>query len=53
LRNVSIGAGERSPQVVLFYDEKDKIAGLDKWQDLYNNIDSRLEVINATTDLVD
>jgi hypothetical protein len=53
LRNVSIGAGERSPQVVLFYDEKDKIAGLDRWQDLYNNIDSRLEVINATTDLVD
>jgi len=53
IRNVSIGAGERSPQVVLFYDEKAKLAGLDVWQDLYNNIDSRLEVINATTDLVE
>jgi len=53
LRQVSIGAGERSPQVVQLYDEKDKIAGLDKWQDLYHNIDSRLEVINATTDLME
>jgi len=53
LKHVSIGAGERSPQVVQLYDEKDKITGLDKWQDLYHNIDSRLEVINATTDLVE
>jgi len=53
IRNVSVSSGERAPQIVQLYDEKDKIAGLDKWQDLYHNIDSRLEVINATTDLVE
>ena len=52
MRHASI-SGERAPQVVQLYDEKDKIAGLDKWQDLYHNIDSRLEVINATTDLME
>ena len=53
MRHASISSGERAPQVVQLYDEKDKITGLDKWQDLYHNIDSRLEVINATTDLVE
>lgn len=35
------------------FDEKDKNKQLRKWQDLYDNIDSRLEVINATTPLMD
>jgi hypothetical protein len=35
------------------YDEKEKLAGLSVWQDLYDNIESRLEVINATTDLIE
>jgi hypothetical protein len=35
------------------FDEKEKNKELRKWQDLYDNIDSRLEVINATTPLQD
>lgn len=35
------------------FDEKEKNKELRKWQDLYDNIDSRLEVINATTILLD
>jgi hypothetical protein len=35
------------------FDEKEKNKELRKWQDLYDNIDSRLEVINATTTLLD
>jgi hypothetical protein len=41
------------PDLVRFYDEREKNEGLRKWQDIYESIDSRLEVINATTDLVD
>jgi hypothetical protein len=44
-------AGER-PHVVRFYREEDKNEGLKVWQDLYDNIESRLEVINATTPLM-
>ncbi len=40
------------PHIVRFYDEKEKNSGLRKWQDLHDNIDSRLETINALTDLV-
>ena len=43
--------GER-PHVVRFYKEEEKIAGLKVWQDLYDNITSRLEVVNATTPLM-
>jgi len=39
--------------VVRLYDEKEKLAGLSLWQDLYDNIESRLEVVNAMTDLVE
>jgi len=42
----------QTPQVVRYYREEDKIKGLQKWQDLYDNIESRLEVINATTPLM-
>jgi phenylalanyl-tRNA synthetase alpha subunit len=38
-------------QAIAMYDEKTKNAGRREWQDLYDNINSRLEVINATTDL--
>lgn len=44
-------AGER-PYVVRFYKEEERIAGLKVWQDLYDNITSRLEVVNATTPLM-
>lgn len=36
-----------------FYDEKDKNEQIRYWSDLYNEISSRLEVVNATTDLVE
>jgi hypothetical protein len=44
---------ETPPKVIRLYKEEDKNAGLDKWQDMYNNIDARLEVINATNDLIE
>jgi hypothetical protein len=46
-------SGSETPKVERFYDEREKNEGLRKWQDFYDNIDSRLEVINATTDLVE
>lgn len=54
-RKGSAGAGPDGvrPHVVRFYDEKEKNEGLRKWQDLYDNIDSRLETINALTDLIE
>ena len=52
LRN-SVGADGKQPQIVRLFDEKDRNDGLSKWHDLYDNIESRLEVINATTDLVE
>lgn len=45
--------GEKGPRIERLYEEKDKIAGLQEWQDLEDEIETRLEVINATTDLVE
>lgn len=42
-----------SPRVEILYSEKDKLDNIRKWQDLTSMIDSRLEVINATTDLME
>ena len=39
----------QTPTVVRLYSEEERSKGLRLWQDLYDNIDSRLEVINATT----
>lgn len=36
-----------------FYDEKLKNENIRKWQELFDTIDSRLEVVNATTDLIE
>jgi hypothetical protein len=44
--------GEKQPIVEKFYDETEKNAGERFWDDLYHTIDSRLEVINATTELL-
>jgi hypothetical protein len=44
---------DKKPQVELLYSEREKLDGLRKWQDLYDNIDSRLEVLNATLDLAE
>ena len=43
----------RSPQVVRLYDENYKLTKLDEWDNIKNEIDSRLEVINAMTDLLE
>ena len=55
LRSVShmAQAGEKQPHVIRFYKEEEKREQRRKWQDLMNNITTRLEVINATTPLLD
>jgi hypothetical protein len=39
--------------VIRLYDEKDKLENMRKWMDIYEAIDAKLEVVNATTDLVE
>ena len=53
LRSGIVGAAAQTPQVVRLYKEEAKNKGLRQWQDLKKEIDSRLEVVNATTALVD
>jgi hypothetical protein len=36
-----------------FYDEHVKNEAIADWRDLYDSIDSKLEIINATTDLIE
>jgi hypothetical protein len=43
---------EKSIMIEKFYNEADKNNGQRFWDDLYHTIDSRLEVINATTELI-
>ena len=45
-------SGEDRAVIERFYDERTKNDKLREWQDFYEAIDSRLEVVNATTDLV-
>lgn len=40
-------------EALMMYNEVDKINGLRKWQDLLDNLSSRLEVLNASIDLVE
>jgi len=51
--HVPTGQQGETPRINHMFDEKEKNEQLRKWQDLYDNIDSRLEVINATTTLLD
>jgi len=51
-RNISLQPGEKAIHAVRFYDENEKFEGLQDWQGLQDEIEQRLEVINATTDLV-
>ena len=54
MRRMSVsGDPNQIISVLRMYQETDKLDGLTKWQDLYDNLESRLEVINATTDLVE
>lgn len=43
----------RQVNTVMLYDEKKKNIGLSEWQNLVDKIDSRLEVLNATIDLIE
>jgi hypothetical protein len=40
------------PQAIRMYDETARLKGISEWQEIYSAIDARLEVVNATTDLV-
>jgi len=51
--SASVGPDGTKAYTVRFYDEKGKNEGTRHWQDLYDNIDSRLETINALTDLIE
>jgi hypothetical protein len=53
LRMTSQPQSGEMPHVVRFYKEEDKREQRRTWQDLMNNIITRLEVINATTQLLD
>jgi len=53
LRMMTQPQSGETPHVVRFYREEDKREQQDEWQDLINNITSRLEVINATHPLLD
>ena len=51
-RNLKSGRND-NPKTVVFFDEKKKNEKLEHWENLYERIDSRLEVVNATTELVE
>jgi len=44
---------EKTPRVERMYDESRKYEGLQYWQGLEDEIETRLEVINATTELIE
>lgn len=44
---------EKPPHVERMYDENEKYKGLQYWQGLEDEIETRLEVINATTNLIE
>jgi len=52
-RNIALQAGEKPPHALRFYDENEKFANLQEWQGLQDEIETRLEVINAVTSLVE
>jgi len=51
-RNIALQPGEKAPHALRFYDETEKFENLQEWQGLQDEIEQRLEVINATTELV-
>jgi len=54
LRERTVGSVDnKRPVVELMYSEEQKNTKLREWMDLYDIIDARLEVINATTELME
>lgn len=43
----------KAPFIERMYDEREKNEEIRKWQNLLDNIDIRLETVNATTDLIE
>lgn len=52
-QRITTQAGEKPVHVLRLYDEKEKFEKLQYWQGLDDEIEQRLEVINATTKLVE
>lgn len=52
-RSIALQPGEKPPFIIRLYDENEKFDKLQDWQSLQDEIEQRLEVINATTDLVE
>ncbi|MCK5600348.1 hypothetical protein KAR91_00655 [Candidatus Pacearchaeota archaeon] len=50
-RNTASASGEKV-ETIRFYDEKWRNEGAQHWDNLYHEIDGRLEVVNATTALL-
>lgn len=46
-------SGDKPPFVIPLYDERKKYEGWQYWQGIEDEIETRLEVINATTELLD
>ncbi|HUX08323.1 MAG TPA: hypothetical protein VMX35_13540 [Acidobacteriota bacterium] len=53
MRNAAPGPGGERPHTVRFYDERKKNELLREWDDFIDKIDGKLEVVNATTDIVE
>jgi len=54
LSRVGVSAIDGKPiEALMMYNEVDKINGIRKWQELSDKIDSRLEVLNASLDLIE
>ena len=55
MRGTTFAHGDNSPRphVERMYDEKTKNTNVRKWMDLQDAITQKLEVINATTDLIE
>jgi hypothetical protein len=53
IRNAPAEIDGKKAQVIRLYDENKKNENLSKLMEFTSNIDARLEVINATTDLVE
>lgn len=44
---------EKGIKIIKFYDEKDRNEQAEKWSSIADKIDSSLEIVNATTDLIE
>ena len=49
----TVQPGEKPPVALRFYDETKKMEAMQDWMSLQDEIEQRLEVINATTQLVE